>query len=115
MTSLPGRRLQAHRAVLQTTTTDDDRRQRPLLVLPPYTMCRRASNKVCILIILLGRRIGPTLYDQYILAVRQVATAESVAIATGQRRSSRCAGVSAAWLVEESRPGGSNSSTATER
>ena len=30
---------------LQTTTDNEDRRQRPLLVCP-YTMCRRASNKV---------------------------------------------------------------------
>ena len=38
MTSSPGRRLQARRAVLQTTTTDDDRRPRPLLVCP-LTLC----------------------------------------------------------------------------
>jgi len=38
----------AYARVLQTTTTtdDDDRRQWSLLVWPPYTMCRRASNKV---------------------------------------------------------------------
>jgi len=32
--------------VAYASVTDDDRRQRPLLVWPPYTMCRRASNKL---------------------------------------------------------------------
>ena len=74
MTSLPGlpgcNRLQARRGELQTPTDNDDRRRQTpesKTILPPYTMCRRASNK-------------PLVYGYWILADRGYSHRSATAI-----------------------------------